>query len=308
MIKIRTYLLIAVLAIPCLIKAQQDPQFNQYFFNPLGINPAYAGSRGMLSAVAIHRSQWVGFDGAPTTQSFAIHAPTKDKKMGFGFQAVNDNIGPKNTVSVSGIYSYSVRMARGRLAFGLRASLYNYQFNWDEIEYRENNGIVNSGTESYLTPSFDYGMYYHDKKNYIGFELTHLNQGKLGIQADNVNLISASRQEMQLVLMAGRAFKLNRNVVLKPSILVKTANNRPAFIDLNGSVLLKNKLWLGMSYRRGYGAVLITEYNIDKSLRIGYSYDISLTSLSRQNGGSHEIFLGYDLKLFRSGIVSPRYF
>ena len=308
MMKIKTYLFILLIALPCLLSAQQDPQFNQYFFNPLGINPAYAGSRGMLSAVAIHRSQWVGFDGAPNTQSFAIHAPTKDKKMGYGFQAVNDNIGPKNTVSISGIYAYSVRLARGRLAFGLRASLYNYQFNWDEIEYKEQNGVVNSGKESYLTPSFDFGMYYHDKKNYIGFEITHLNQGKLGIQADNVNLIAASRQELQAIVTAGRAFKFNRYVVFKPSVLIKTANNRPAFIDLNASVLLKNKLWLGMSYRRGYGAVLVTEYNIDKSLRIGYSYDISLTTLSRQNGGSHEIFIGYDLKLFRSGIVSPRYF
>tara|TARA_B100001109_G_C18864775_1_gene476428 strand:- start:10529 stop:11617 length:1089 start_codon:yes stop_codon:yes gene_type:complete len=290
--------------------AQQDPQFNQYFFNPLGINPAYAGSRGMLSAVAIHRTQWVGFEGAPSSQAFAIHAPTKDKKMGLGFQLMNDVIGPKTTTAISGVYAYKVRINRGRLGFGLRASLYNYTFRWDEIEYRDNSnyGSIERGRENYLTPSFDFGMYYSDRKNYIGFELTHLNEGKLGIEGDNVNIESTARQEAQAIITAGRAFRLNRYVIFKPSVLIKTANNRPAFIDVNASVLLKEKLWLGMSYRRGYGAVAILEYNINRSLRIGYSYDISLTELSRRNGGSHEIFIGYDLNVFRSPIVSPRYF
>ncbi len=288
--------------------AQQDPQFNQYFFNPLGINPAYAGSRGMLSAVAVHRSQWVGFEGAPTTQSFAVHAPSRDKKMGFGFQAINDAIGPKNTVALSGIYAYKVRLARGQLGFGLRASLYNYQFNWDKIEYRETAGIVNAGTESYIIPSFDFGMYYHDRQNYVGIEFTHMNQGKLGVQSDNINLQNTVRQEAQAIITGGRAFKINSLLVFKPSILIKTSNNRPAFIDLNASVLIKDKLWLGLSYRRGYGAVAIVEYNVSKSLRIGYSYDLALTTLSRQNGGSHEIFLGYDLNIFKSRLVSPRYF
>ena len=82
----------------------------------------------------------------------------------------------------------------------------------------------------------------------------------------------------------------------------------PAFLDLNASVLLKEKLWLGMSYRRGYGAVAIVEYNLSPLFRIGYSYDISTTALGIQNGGSHEIFIGYDLNLFKSKIISPRYF
>jgi type IX secretion system PorP/SprF family membrane protein len=290
--------------------SQQDPQFNQYFFNPLAINPAYAGSRGMLSAVAVHRSQWVGFDGAPTSQSFAIHSPTKDKKMGLGFQLMNDKIGPKNTTAVSGVYAYKVRIARGRLGFGLRASLYNYVFDWDEIEYQDQSafGSNNRGVETYMIPSFDFGAYYSDKRNYLGVEFTHLNQGKLGLQADNINITNTAQQKAQAIITAGRAFRVNRNVIFKPSVLIKTANNTPAFVDVNASVLLKDKLWLGMSYRRGYGVVSIVEYNINKSLRIGYSYDIALTELSRRNGGSHEIFVGYDFNILRSRIVSPRYF
>jgi len=57
--------------------AQQDPQFTQYMFNTLGVNAAYAGSRGHLSATGLLRSQWVGLDGAPRTQTFSIESQTK---------------------------------------------------------------------------------------------------------------------------------------------------------------------------------------------------------------------------------------
>lgn len=308
--KYRIYFSLFILMLPCWSFAQQDPQFNQYFFNPLSINPAYAGSRGTLSAVAIHRSQWVGFDGAPTTQAFAIHSPTSNKKMGLGLQIINEEIGPKNTTAISGVYAYKIKFGKGKLGFGIRASIYNYSFNWDEVTYADGtnfNGIPR-GTETLNVPSFDFGMYYSDNKNYIGFELTHLNEGKLGVQADNINLENTSNQEAQLVFTAGRAFRINRNLIFKPSLLAKTVNNMPAFLDLNASFLIKEKLWLGGSYRRGYGAVAILEYNLSPLLRIGYSYDISTTDLGRQNGGSHEIFIGYDLNVFKSKIISPRYF
>ena len=304
------YIGFLLLALPFWSVAQQDPQFNQYFFNPLGINPAYAGSRGTLSAVAVHRSQWVGFDGAPTTQTISVHSPTSSKKMGLGFQLTNDQIGPKNTIAISGVYAYKIRLGKGKLGFGLRATLYNYVFDWDKIEYADgtNFSTLNRGTETFMTPSFDFGMYYNDKKNYIGLELTHINEGKIGVQSDNINIENTVNQEAQIIFTAGKVFRFNRNVTFRPSILAKTATNQPAFIDVNASILLREKLWLGISYRRGYGAVAIIEYNFSRLFRVGYSYDISTTDLGRENGGSHEIFLGLDFNVFKSRIISPRYF
>lgn len=303
------YIFVLLAFLPFYSAAQLAPQFNQYYFNPVLVNPAYAGTRGMLSMVGVHRSQWVGFEGAPSTQSFAIHSPTRRKNMGIGLQMMNDKLGPKNTIAVGGIYSYKIRMGRGRLGLGLRASIYNYTFDWSEIEYRESGGYAsNTGRESYMTPSFDFGLFYNDKYNYVGIELSHLNQGRLGIEAQNVNINSTARQNAQMILVGGRAFRINRELIFKPSILLRAALNQPAFIDLNASLLLREKLWLGLSYRRGYGAVAMIEYNINKSLRFGYSYDIAVTSLNKQNWGSHEIFIGYDINLFRSRIVSPRYF
>lgn len=303
------YILMLLAFLPNDLVAQLAPQFNQYYFNPILVNPAYAGTRGMLSMVGVHRSQWVGFEGAPSTQSFAIHSPTRRKNMGIGFQLMNDRLGPKSTIAASGIYSYKIRLGRGKLGFGIRASVYNYTFDWSKIDYRDNGGYaLNEGRESYMTPSFDFGMFYSDKFNYVGVEFTHLNQGRLGIEAPNVNINSTVRQNAQAIIVGGRAFRINRELIFKPSLLARLAVNQPAFFDLNASFLIREKLWLGASYRRGYGAVAVVEYNVDKSLRIGYSYDISVTSLNKQNWGSHEIFIGYDINLFRSRIVSPRYF
>lgn len=308
--KLKKHIVVILFALPLWSMAQQDPQFNQYFFNPLSINPAYAGSRGTLSAVAVHRSQWVGFDGAPTTQTISVHSPTSSKKMGLGFQLMNDNIGPKNTIAISGVYAYKLQLGRGKLGFGLRATLYNYVFDWDKIEFSDGTNFttLNRGTETYMTPSFDFGMYYSDNRNYLGVELTHLNEGKLGVQADNINIENTANQVAQIILTAGKVFRFNRNVTFRPSILAKTATNQPAFIDVNASVLLKEKLWIGLSYRRGYGAVAILEYNFTKLFRVGYSYDISTTDLGRENGGSHEVFLGFDFNVFKSRMISPRYF
>ncbi|HCQ76363.1 MAG TPA: hypothetical protein DIV44_06090, partial [Leeuwenhoekiella sp.] len=74
--------------------AQQDPQYTQYMYNPLVINPAYAGNRGVTSILLLHRSQWVGLDGAPSTQNLSVHSPIGLGKVGLGFSLVNDVLGP----------------------------------------------------------------------------------------------------------------------------------------------------------------------------------------------------------------------
>ena len=76
------------------MQAQQDPQYTQYMYNTVAINPAYAGNRGVTSIVGLHRSQWVGLDGAPRTQSLSVHSPIGEGKVGLGLSIVNDALGP----------------------------------------------------------------------------------------------------------------------------------------------------------------------------------------------------------------------
>lgn len=291
------------------LAAQQDPQYNMYMFNPLSVNPAYAGSRDAMSVALINRSQWVGFKGAPQTQNFAIHSPLAKNKMGLGLQVLNDQIGPKNTLSISMDYAYRIKLGKGSLGFGLRGSIYNYKFNWNDISHKDElEPTAGQGNESYMAPSFDFGVYYSDNKGYVGLEATHLTQDKLGVLSDNINLSNTINQQMHFTFIAGRAFKLHKNLVFKPSILSKAAVDAPLLLDINASVFMYERLWLGLSYRKSYGMSLLTEYYLTKEIRVGYSYDYPFNLLRSGTGGSHEIFLGFDLNIFNSKVISPRYF
>lgn len=290
------------------VQAQQDPQFNQYMFNPLGINPAYAGSRDALSMNLLYRNQWLGVDGAPVSQAFSAHTPLLRRKIGVGIQLSNESIGPKDVFSIMGTYAYRLRLGPGKLAFGLRGGVYNYAFDWNKVEYRDKADVFNSlNKDSYLVPNFDFGMYFNTRKFFVGLEAAHLNSPTLEF-TQTINSGDGSVLERHFSAIIGRAFILNENLAFRPSMLMKQAGATPAFVDINANFLFKNMLWLGAGYRTGYGGLIIAEYVVKRKFRIGYSYDFAFNSFRGTAGGSHEIFLGYDLSFSLSKMVSPRVF
>ncbi|MGD1845063.1 MAG: type IX secretion system membrane protein PorP/SprF [Salibacteraceae bacterium] len=300
------FVLALILTLP--VWGQQDPQFNQYMFNPLGINPAYAGSRDALSMNLLYRNQWLGVDGAPVSQTFSIHTPLLRRKIGVGFQVTNESIGAKDVISIMGTYAYRIRLGPGKLAFGLRGGIYNYAFDWNKIEYRdEDDMFADMNKDSYVLPNFDFGMYYNTRKFFVGIEAAHLNSPDLEF-ASTTNSGDGSRLERHLSAIVGKAFVINKTLAFRPSMLIKQAGATPAFVDVNTNFLFNDVLWLGVGYRSGYGGLAIAEYVIKKRLRIGYSYDFAFNSFRGNAGGSHEIFLGYDLNLSLSKMVSPRVF
>lgn len=290
------------------VSAQQDPQYSLYMFNPLGVNPGYAGSREVLSAVLIHRSQWVGLDGAPETQALAINTPFRNRKMGAGLQVVNDKIGPRTTQYLSASYAYRIKLGPGKLAFGLRAGLINYNYDWNKIEYRDSeDAIPTSATENFMKPNFDFGLYYNTHTFYAGIAADHLNQAKYNLLSSSDTVVSDAKQYANLTATIGNAFILNDNLVLKTSALLR-GSNKSGNVDVNGSLLIKNKVLFGVTLRSSKAIILITEFNITKNLRLGAAYDIDGTEVAKSTSGSFEVFVGYDIGLFKSKIISPRYF
>jgi len=105
------------------LMAQQDAQYTQYMYNTIAINPAYAGSRGVLSIAALHRSQWVGLDGAPTTYTLNLHTPVSNR-VGLGLSIVNDEIGngTNQDTYFDAAFSYTIPFSdTKKLSFGLKA-------------------------------------------------------------------------------------------------------------------------------------------------------------------------------------------
>jgi type IX secretion system PorP/SprF family membrane protein len=291
----------------CRLAAQQIPQFSQYMFNPLVLNPAYAGSREVINTVLLYRNQWVNMDGAPTTLTASINSPLKNKKIGIGLHVVSDKIGPSNNTQYVGSFAYRIRIGNGKLAFGLRAGIYDFRYDWDKVDYKDKADVFNTQQQTRsIKPGFDFGMYYYNTSFYAGLSLTQLSL------KSNSATTSISQFQNQLaphlIGTLGKAFELNKSVTLRPSAVVRYTENAPLSADANFAVLLDEKIWVGMGVRSNQELIFNVEYAISKLMRIGYSYDVASQKLRTASKGSHEIFLGFDIDFFKSRTISPRIF
>lgn len=309
----KIFLRIAVMALLVLrgvaLHAQQDPQFSQYMFNPLSINPAYAGSRGVMNGALVYRQQWVSFPGAPNTQVLAINTPLRKGKVGIGGEIVRDQIGPKTSIGAYLDYAYRIPLGKGKLAFGLGAGVLSYRINWSMVDYRDQaDAYAQLGNETHTLPDFKFGAFFNNKNFFVGASVTHLNRAQYGHYiADSITNTATLRRHSFFTI--GRAFPLGSNFTFSPSIMVRgvlgTSLNSA---DLNLNFRYKEVIWFGASFRSEGSAIIMAQYNISEKLKVGYSYDASFGRLSGYHGGTHEIMLGFDLNLFQSEVLSPRFF
>ncbi|HVI44376.1 MAG TPA: type IX secretion system membrane protein PorP/SprF [Chitinophaga sp.] len=302
-------LLFVPLLRPSTAVAQQDAMFTQYMFNPLAVNPAYAGSRNVLSLTALHRNQWVGLKGAPKTTTFSADMPTWNNKLGLGFMAFNDEVGVTKSTGFYGVYTYRIRFSGGgSLAIGLQGGVTNYKANLTQVNLIDQPDHVFAQNINSFLPTFGAGVYYNTDRYYIGFSAPNIIRSYL---RKDVYLYSSeliAKKFDHLFLMGGYVFDLKEDVKLKPSFLVKYVSGSPIQADINAQVWLKDVVSVGASYRTDGSGALLTEIQCTPQFRIGYSYDLSNKALSTYNRGSHEIMLRYEFGFEKGKILSPRYF
>lgn len=286
--------------------AQQDAIYSQYMFNPFMINPAYAGSRDALSGVLLFRQQWVGIEGAPSTQTFSMHSQIGKSKMAGGINLINDAIGPTRNSGIFLTGAYHLKLAKGKLSFGLRGGVFNSRLDNSLLNYNNKADKFNTmNTVSTLVPSFDAGLYYYTRNFYLGLSATHLTQTKF--EYSNYPTGTTLFLKRHYFLAAGYAAEITKKVVFKPSVLIKYVEGAPINFDINTSFLFNKVFWLGASYRSGNGITFISEFYITDWFRIGYSYDLVLNRLKKFTLGTHEIVAGFDLNLKKVKHISPRY-
>lgn len=292
------------------MNAQQDAQFTHYSFNTLAINPAYAGSRDAMTVTGLHRSQWVGFEGAPTTQTLTIHAPLADDQMGVGISVLNDKIGPSNTTSFYGDFAYRLPVSeKGTLAFGLKAGLNVAKTGLSDLQKTStgDNAAEEDKTTGVL-PNFGFGAYYSQDRFYVGVSVPKLIQNKY--RNPNPTSTDLDREQRHYTAIAGTVFDLNESIKLKPTTLLRVTEGAPVELDLTGMFIFSDKLELGAMFRSGDAVGALLGYNLSEQLRIGYSFDWSFVNQTAQyNGGSHEVMVRYDF-IFNENkkIISSRYF
>lgn len=288
--------------------AQRHPIFTQYMFNGLVVNPAYAGSHEGITLTASFRNQWTGIKHAPQTKVFSGHSPIKFSRSSAGLVVMHDRVGVTKETMVYGTYSYRIPVSEhGKVAVGGQAGFISYKGNFDELEVTTQNGNQDPAfarNDARILPNLGIGVYYHDKKTYVGLSLPTIINNKLNA----TDLGTKARQERHYFLTAGRIFDLNPDLKLKPNILLRWMENGPFQYDLNTNLLIKNILWVGVSYRMNDSVDGLLEWNANEQLSIGYSYGYPVSVLASSQSGTHEIVLNYRLKQNKHIVFSPRYF
>lgn len=286
--------------------AQQDAIYSQYIFNPFAINPAYAGSRNSYSAVLLHRSQWVGIEGAPTTQTLAVHAPLNKMNIAWGVNFSHDQLGPSRNVLAGATGAYHLKFTESKLAFGLRLGLYNTVMDRSLFNFKEDGDQFDvGGTESAIVPSFDFGVYYYKTRFFAGLSVNHITKHKFSFDDfptnDNLYL------RRHIMLSTGYVFEFSRKFIFKPSLLIKHANGAEPNLDLNLSFMFYKRFWLGVGVRNSSSINFMTDINVTDFMRVGYAFDLTVNALNPYTKGTHEVLIGFDFDVKNKQTVSPRY-
>ncbi len=285
--------------------AQQDAQYTQYMYNTININPAYAGSRGSLSIFGLHRTQWVGIDGAPVTNALSVNTPLNDNRIGVGISVVNDRIGPTNENTFSADLSYFIKTSEDfRLSFGLKGTLNIFKLDVSKLNPVDQTDPRFQNLDNVISPNIGLGFYFHSKNTYFGLSAPNFMESK---RYDD-NSVAIFKEKVNYYFIAGHIFEVNTNLKFKPALLTKMVEGAPLQIDASGNFLINDKFVLGAAYRFDAAISALTGFQINDALFIGYSYDFETTKLNNYNSGSHEIFLRYELFKECDCITTPRFF
>ncbi len=286
---------------------QQTPQFTQYMYNTISVNPGYAGSREALTVVGLHRDQWVGFSGGPVTNTLSIHSPLRNERIGVGFSYINDRLGYENFNYMYVDFSYNINITQNtKLAFGVKGgfSYYNIDQNLFNNEEVYSDPYFQEKLNRW-TPNVGAGLYLHQPKWYVGVSSPKLIENDYNKLGNYVAL-----EQSHFYGIAGYVFDLNKsgNIKMRPTALVKYTKGSPLSYDTTLSFLFNEKFWIGGAYRFDDSVGALVDFQITKQLKLGYAYDYPISKIRPFTTGSHEIMIMFDFKFDNSKYKSPRYF
>lgn len=286
------------------------PVYSQYLQNGLVINPAYTGSRGALSGFLSYRQQWIGTEGAPTLQSVSLHAPFKNDKVALGLLGQFMQYGYTKTSSIYASYAYHIRMAKGKLSFGLKGGVDISNSDFSKIiTTTPGDRVFTSIDDPYILPNVGAGVYYFSDRLFAGFSVPQF----LGYRKTGTNTVQAyhSFNEYDFIFSGGGLITFSDFFRFKPSVLVHYSLDEAVKfkqVDINGNFILADLIWIGGSWRNNEKvAVGILQLQIKPQLMFGFSYDYPVGNMNSYSKGSTEFALRYEFGS-KVSAANPRYF
>jgi type IX secretion system PorP/SprF family membrane protein len=274
----------------CLNAQEKTLLYSHYSFNGLALNPAFAGSREMLSISLSHRSQWMGFEGAPSYNVLGIHTPFKNTKMGLGFLVMNESIGLRKYTGFYLNYAHRLNLGSGKLALGLKGGIATG--NYELIDLGDDEYVFGEKSSNYLLPNFGLGIYYYTRKFYAGLSVPLI----LGYETNETGEVTIYHDfnKYAYYLIAGVYFNIADHWQLQPSGLIEYDKPGGVIADVGLSLLYRDVLRAGASYRSKQAIVMLLDYKITDQLRVGIAYDYGLNDLNAYNRNSFELAVEYN--------------
>lgn len=313
-IEIRLILLTFMVMLTNIIMAQQEAMTAQYLTNKLFINPGYAGYRDAPNVVATYRSQWIGFKGAPQTSMIMFDKALKNDDFAVGGGMIYDKAGPASLFGISADFAYRARLTnRATLSFGMKASLDMYQVSLSDLaltseHYGQVDDFFINNQKGVMLPNIGFGAYYFKRDQFIGVSIPRMIRNKLEKKGTLNYLALDGRQEPTIYIMAGKIYKINRDVKFQPNVLIKGEWGAPLSLGLFTNFLLMDQFTVGAFCHFKENMGLLFQWQMDKKLKVGYSVDFPTNAIIATNFGSHEITFTYGIATQKKRIVYPRYF
>lgn len=297
MIRYLTFIFSFISALTVL--GQQEGITSQYMLNPIALNPAYTGHFRTLTANALYRFQSVGLEGAPQTQTFAIHSPLQQDYAAVGLQIARQSIATSSQLSALFSTAYRIKIADFTLSAGLQLGLRVAESDFLALTSRQDNDPTFSQNTRTVLPNFGSGIYIHNDRIFAGISIPEMARFK---NSDNVSF------NRPIILMGGYVMDINPDIKFKPSGLVRMVDNRIVEFNVNASFVFKDVVMAGLAYRPNNAFIGLLQLYLTNQLQIGYTYDVVINDLAPVTSGSHEIGIQYLFRFSKKDVVSPRYF
>lgn len=337
----KLYLGSILLSLVCLNSMAQDAQFSQFYAAPMYQNPAFAGSAYAPRLIANYRNQWPSINANFVTSAFSVDHYIEKLNSGVGVMVVNDSQGPGRLKSteISGIYSYQIQLGEENfLRLGAQGTYSNKSLDYFGLTFGDqytNKGFTgNSSSDPFANKNnispitfVDYsgGALFYNSKTWLGVTMHHINRPtytflNTGAASPIAGCPTGDCLPRKLSVSGGLKIPLD-NPYSGAANIDKEFSVSPAFLykrqgkfdqlDL-GFYATYSALTAGLWYR----GIPIKKKNITRtnhdafvfllgyrqdSFSIGYSYDITISSLGLATGGSHEISIAYQFEPLERG-------
>lgn len=303
--------------------SQQKPQYTQYIFNQYLLNPALSGIENYLDFKGGYRKQWAGVSDAPQTSFVSANWALGDHQLwsnaltafpeetgnpmdrnymqnymsspshhGMGVTAVLDKTGPLKRLDANVTYAYHLQLSNNfNLSAGVAAGISSISLDINALNFdTPYDPALSRALVNQIKPDLSMGLWLYGARVFAGVSAQQILPQKLSFSADN--RYNQGKEVPHFFATAGYKFFFDDDIALIPSVMVKYVQPSPTSVDLNMKLAIKDKIWLGGSYRRNDSFSAMAGFNVGKMVNLTYAYDFTTSDLNQMSNGSHEIVLG----------------